>query len=180
MASLAEQELMRKSVTGMNINKGFTLIEILVVIVIIGITLGFALIAFGDFGASKNILYAAEQVENTLKLAEQQAIFENSTLGMKIDNQSYQILRYKNGSSWSVVSSRHLLFKIHYLPKDMVVNLKTNTPKSSKDPGIIINSSGETNVFTLSFGTKKDPVIAVLSGESNGDLTFSRAVTNAK
>ncbi len=34
---------------------GFTLIEILVVIVIVGITLSFALLAFGDFGSERRI-----------------------------------------------------------------------------------------------------------------------------
>lgn len=171
---------MRRLVTGMNVNKGFTLIEILVVIVIIGITLGFALIAFGDFGASKKIIYAGEQVENTLRLAQQQAILENSTLGMKIDNNSYQILRFQNASQWRVVSSKHLLFKVHYLPKDMIVTLKTTSQKNSKDPGIVINSSGETNTFTLVFGTKKEPSIAVLTSKENGDLTFSTTTNNGK
>ncbi|RUR08278.1 type II secretion system minor pseudopilin GspH [Legionella sp. km772] len=164
----------------MNINKGFTLIEILVVIVIIGITLGFALIAFGDFGESKKITYAGEQVEHLLQLAQQQAILENSTLGLKIDNQSYQILKFQNTSQWRTVTSRHLLFKIHYLPKGMIITLKTSNQKSSKDPGIIINSSGETNSFTLIFGTKKEPTIAVLTGQDNGELSFSTATSNGK
>lgn len=170
---------MRRLVTGMNANKGFTLIEILVVIIIIGITLGFALIAFGDFGSSKRIIYAGEQVANTLRLAQQQAIFENSTLGLKINNQSYQILRFQNSSQWRSVSSRNLLFKIHYLPNDMLITLKTNQ-KNSQAPGIIINPSGEVNEFTLLFGTQKKSNIAVLTGLANGDLSFSTVTNNEK
>ncbi len=63
MGNLAEQVLMQRLATGMRRNKGFTLIEILIVIVIIGITIGFALLAFGDFGESKRIIAALEQVE---------------------------------------------------------------------------------------------------------------------
>lgn len=159
---------------------GFTLIEILVVIVIIGITLGFALIAFGDFGESKKILYAAEQVEYTIKLAQQQAIFENSTLGLKIDNTSYQLLKFQSTSKWGPVPSRHSLFKIHYLPKNIVVTLKTKMKINFNEPGIVINPAGETNSFTLNFGTKKEPNIAVLIGKGNGDLTLNTGTANAK
>ncbi len=180
MDNLAEQESMLILVTGMKINKGFTLIEILVVIVIIGITLGFALIAFGDFGQNKKIIYAGEQLENTLRLAQQQAILENSTLGLKINNTSYQILKFQNGSQWQIGSSTNLLFKIHYFPKEMIISLKTTTPKNTQDPGIIINSSGETNSFSLNFGTHKDPSIAVLTGKDNGELNFSTVSNNEK
>lgn len=159
-------------------NKGFTLIELLVVIVIIGITLGFALIAFGDFGGSKRIIFAGEQIHNTLRLAQQQAILENSTLGLKINNQGYQVLKFQN-AQWRTDSSKHILFKPHSLPNDIIVTIKSNQ-KSSTEPSVVINSSGETNEFTLIFGTKADPNLAVLSGTDNGELNFKTVVNNGK
>lgn len=158
----------------MSVNKGFTLIEILVVIVIVGITIGFALLSFGDFGESKKILYAAEQFEKTLRLAQQQAILESSTLGMRIDNSSYQILKFKNASHWAPVSSKNL-FRAHYFPKNMIITLKTELKRNSRGPGIIINPSGEVNPFTLSFGTLKEKSIALLTGKANGELYFKVA-----
>jgi general secretion pathway protein H len=158
----------------MSVNKGFTLIEILVVIVIIGITVGFSLIAFGDFGESKRIIFAAEQLENTLLLAQQQAILESSTLGLYVDNKSYQILKFQNGSRWHALSSKSL-FKPHYFPKDMIINLKPHIKANKNSPPMIINSSGETNAFTLNFGTLKEKTIAVLTGKENGELTFTTA-----
>lgn len=162
----------------MKANKGFTLIEILVVIVIIGITIGFALIAFGDFGGSKRIIFAGEQIQNTLRLAQQQAILENSTLGLKINNQGYQVLRFQN-AQWRTGSSKHILFKPHTLPKDMIVTIKSNQ-KGSTEPSIVINSSGETNEFTLTFGTKTAPNLAVLTGTDNGELSFKTVTNNGK
>lgn len=160
----------------MNKNKGFTLIEILIVIVIIGITVGFALIAFGDFGETKRFQFAAEQLENTLRLAQQQAIIENSTLGLRINNSSYQILKFHPPASWKPISSKNV-FKVHYFPKGLVVTLKTDYKTMNNEPAIIINSSGDINSFTLSFGINKDTAIAVLNSNQYGELNFTTAKT---
>ena len=61
MVNLEEQVSTRSLETGMTVNnKGFTLIEVMVVVVIIGITIGFAMLSFGDFGQSRRLLTAAE------------------------------------------------------------------------------------------------------------------------
>jgi len=153
-------------------NKGFTLIELLVVLVIIGITISFALLAFGDFGGSKRIVFAAEQLENTLRLAQQQAIFESSTLGLRVDNKSYQVLKFQNASQWVTVPSKNL-YKVHYFPSEMLVTLKTNFKTKAQEPSIIINPAGETNAFILSFGTNHNKTMAVLTGKENGELRFT-------
>ncbi|WP_018576877.1 GspH family T2SS minor pseudopilin variant LspH [Legionella shakespearei] len=158
----------------MTTNRGFTLIEILIVIVIIGITVGFALIAFGDFGESKRILFAADQLGNTLKLAQQQAILEHGTLGLKIDNTSYQILKLHNASEWKPISNKGV-FKVHYFPHNTVITLKTNNKASVGAPSIIIGSSGDITPFTLDFGINKENTIVTLTGSANGTLNFITA-----
>lgn len=167
---------MQKLVIGMTINRGFTLIELLIVIVIIGITVGFALIAFGDFGHSRRILFAAEQLANTLKLAQQQAILTNSTLGLRLDKSGYQILKYQQPSHWAPVSNKGI-FKMTYFPKNTDLYLKTATQVSNAYPAIIINSSGDITPFTLSIGTQNDHWITMLTGHSNGSLSFSSGQT---
>ncbi|MCL9684612.1 GspH family T2SS minor pseudopilin variant LspH [Legionella maioricensis] len=154
-------------------NRGFTLIEILIVIVIIGITVGFALITFGDFGESRRILFSVDQLVNALKLAQQQAILETSTLGLRINNNSYQILRFQNASNWEPISNKGI-FKVTYFPKNTVIILKTNNKPLPGSPSIIINSSGDMTPFTLSFGTNKE-MMTTLKGSHNGNLIFSTA-----
>lgn len=167
---------MRRLVTGMTINRGFTLIEILIVIVIIGITVGFALIAFGDFGASKRIMFSAEQLVNTLRLAQQQSILETSTLGLHIDTNSYQVLRFDESSHWQPISNKGI-FKVNYFPQNTLITLVTNSKPLRGAPEIIINSSGDMTPFTLSFGTNKETVITVLTGTHDGSLNFSTVQT---
>lgn len=164
-------ELMRKLVTGMRNNQGFTLIEIMVVIVIIGITVGFALIAFGDFGESKRILFSAEQLASTLRLSQQQAILETSTLGVRIDNTSYQILKLQDNAQWQPIANTGI-FKITYFPKNTFITLNTENHPKAGTPAIIISASGDLTPFTLSFGSTKEHQLAVLIGSRNGNLKF--------
>lgn len=143
----------------------------MIVIVIIGITVGFALIAFGDFGESKRILFAAEQLANKIRLAQQQAILETSTLGLRIDNTSYQILRVQSNSQWTVIADKGI-FKATYFPKNTFIRLNTDTVPRGGMPAIIINASGDLTPFTLSFGSNKENTLASIRGTRNGDLTF--------
>lgn len=164
---------MQKLVTGMRNKQGFTLIEIMVVIVIVGITVGFALLSFGDFGESKRILFAAEQLTNNLRLAQQQAILETSTLGLRIDNSGYQILQLQNNSEWRQISNKGI-FKTINFPKNTYITLTNTKSFSLKTPAIIINASGELTPFVLNFGSTKANKVASLEGKRNGDLKLSK------
>lgn len=169
---------MRRLVTGMTINRGFTLIEILIVIVIIGITVGFALIAYGDFGESRRLLFSAEQLVNTLRLAQQQALLESSTLGLNIstntNNSSYQILKFQNSSAWGPISNKGI-FKVNYFPKHTMITLKTQYKPAPGAPAIIINASGDMTPFTLTFKTDKDTPVTILTGRHDGSLILNAA-----
>jgi general secretion pathway protein H len=157
----------------MSVSRGFTLIEILIVIVIIGITIGFALLNFGDFGASRRIQFAAEQLVNTLKLAQQQAILDTSTLGLNINNNSYQILKYQN-MVWRPVSDKGI-FKVQLFPKNTVIILQTQSKPIPGSPPLVINSSGDITPFTLVFGTGKEDKLLSITGLRNGTLTIDTA-----
>lgn len=158
-------------------NRGFTLIEILIVLVIIGITFGFALMAFGDFGESRRILFSAEQLVNTLRLAQQQAILGTSTLGLRIDNNGYQVFQLNNNAQWKPISDKGV-FKMTYFPQDTHLTLKTQNTTPLGTPSIIISASGDMTPFTLNFGSKQDTSLALLIGKRNGDLQLN--VVNTK
>ncbi len=165
---------MQKLVIGMRKNKGFTLIEILVVMVIIGITVGFALLAFGDFGESKRILFAAEQLKNTIQLAQQQAILENSIMGLRINNSGYQLVKYQEPKGWSSGTNRGI-FKMYTFPNSTVLTVKKTITSISDKPALIIDSSGTLTPFTIQFSNQHQEKIALLQGWANGDLNLTDA-----
>lgn len=140
---------------------GFTLIELLVVLLIIGITLSFGLMAFGDFGEKRRIINVAEQFINDMHALQQQAIIENSTLGIKIEQHQYSIWRFNFMQNiWekdnSAKSSQHTVF-----PKQVIVNLQ------HRNPDIIINSLGEINTNNIEFGSQNKPHIVLIKQIKN-------------
>lgn len=159
-------------VTGMPANnRGFTLIEILVVLLIVGITLGFALLAFGDFGSTRRIIVAAEQFKRYVQLVQQQAILETSTFGINLKSDGYQVLRFKPPANWIPMPLNSILHREHTI-KNLIITVEQTTNHHT-NPAIIINSSGDMNAFTLDFGSAKQMVITQIVGLPDGTLRLS-------
>jgi general secretion pathway protein H len=153
-------------------NQGFTLIEILVVILIVGITLGFALLSFGDFGSKRRIVMAAEQFVNDIKLAQQQAILGTDTLGIHIDKTQYEVLRFIPPNHWRAMT--HGFFRPQKFPENTIVTL-VNRAIVSSDPQIIINASGDITPFKLLFSSSNEADIVEVVGEHNGNVMVQLA-----
>jgi general secretion pathway protein H len=149
---------------------GFTLIEILVVLLIIGISLGFALLAFGDFGGDRRIIMAAEQFVNYIQFIQHEALLENNTLGIRLDQNSYQMMRFDTTNNWQTVPSKNI-FRPHYFPRNAMIQFDGTTVKSP-NPQIIINPSGDMNNFILTVGTSKLKNLVKVVGYYNGSITL--------
>lgn len=165
---------MLKLVTGMQNNRGFTLIEILVVILIIGITLGFALLAFGDFGRERRLMVAAEYFIHYIQFAEQQAILENNTLGLVIDGPHYQLLRFHAPNQWQALSN-HAVFRQQHFPNDTFVHFTMeNTKNADSNHMIIINTSGDITPFKLQLGLNDNQTLFDILGNRDGSVSLQR------
>ena len=130
--------------------RGFTLIEILVVVVIIGTTLGFAMLAFGDFGASRKATVTAEQFSSYIKLIQQRAILEANAFAINLNKEGYETLRF-NRNSWQPMPNKSI-FHSRNFPPTIVITLH-RTKRQIKKPEIIISSSGDMTEFRMDFGT---------------------------
>jgi general secretion pathway protein H len=175
---------MRKLVIGMRSKptkallkqSGFTLIEILIVIVIVGITLTFALLSFGDFGGERRIIVAAEHFVNYVKLTQQQAILEAGTLGIKLQPTGYQVLRYSSDGLWNQMPDKSI-YAYQSVPSNAKIEWKS-TIKSNKSPNIVINASGDMSPFTVTFTkVNKQPIISV-KGMHDGQLAIIKHDTS--
>lgn len=145
---------MLKLEIGMFNERGFTLVEILVVLLIIGITIGFAMLAFGDFGARRRVVFAAEQFVNDVKLVQHQAALDMGTYGLFVHQNSYRVFRFNVLSGWQVMTD-HQIFRQHFFPPAVTLRLQSQfKPGSPNTPQIIINESGDTTPFHLMIDLK--------------------------
>lgn len=155
----------------MRARRGFTLIEILIVLLIIGISSSIAFIAFGDFGASRKIVVAGEQFSSYVKLLQQRAILESNTFGIKIERNGYETFRLADGISWQSMP-RASLFHWHNFPKKSVVIIRKQSG-SKQEPDIIVYPSGDMNEFELMFGSSTDANLVTLVGKHSGELILT-------
>ncbi len=147
---------------------GFTLIEILVVLLIIGISLGFALLSFGDFGEKRRVIAFAEQFTSYLKLAQHQAIVEANTLGIRFTNPGYQLIRFTAANEWKPMVGLKF-FNQQQPPRFIVMHLDFPNPLPN-NPAITINPTGELSLFQISFGTLQQPSMAIVTNKPGGIL----------
>jgi general secretion pathway protein H len=153
-------------------NKGFTLIEILVVILIVGISASIAVLAFGDFGSGRKAEVAAEQFQSYVKMVQQRAILETNTLGININQNSYQTYRFQN-LKWQPMPKKSI-FHSQKFPNKVIVTLQSSIKNQTFEPDIVINPSGDMTPFRLYFGNAANPKIITLIGQHDGDLILKK------
>lgn len=160
-------QVVRILVIGMPI-KGFTLVEILVVVLIIGITLGVAVLSFGDFGGKRRIIVVAEQLAHHIKVVQQQAILETTSLGIHIDKTGYETVRFEPAIGWVSVTSQRPFRRQHF-PDTMVFTIKQSIHQKGQ-PDIIMTATGDITPFILELGTNQHTSLVTISTKPDGTI----------
>ena len=73
-----------------NTSRGFTLIEVMVVIVIIGVVLAVAVMSMNIIGDNRKVRAVAVQLKTVIQTAEQQAILLPAVLGLQVNAKGYK------------------------------------------------------------------------------------------
>lgn len=141
---------------------GFTLIEIMVVLMILGVIMTIAVISFGDFGTKKNVLAEGNRLIQAINLAKQEAILDNTTLALRVHKNGYDFFKFSAQNHWIAMPSP--LFHRHFPPN---ILLNQHGPKSTQ---ILIDASGTIRPFEFALGTEEQPNIISLSGQRQGSI----------
>ncbi len=155
--------------------RGFTLIEILIVLVIISIITTVALLTMGR-NENKQLEAFTKDLGQIVSLAEEQAMLQTSTLGLSLNEHSfyfnsYELLKDKQIATWIPLDDR-ILGK-HVIPKEIEVKLDIggHDEKLAHLPQVIISTSGDITPFTIYVGKKGQKPRYALIGEANGSIT---------
>jgi len=137
--------------------RGFTLLELLLVILIIGIILSFAALSIGG-GNERAIEDEMKRLAGLIELAAQEATLESHELAVQFNGNKYEFLIFEN-NKWERITNDDT-FRPRTLPEEMrltirledePVNLGTDTSQETANvlPRIYLLSSGEVTPFQL-------------------------------
>lgn len=145
-----------------NRQQGFTLIEVLLVVLLIGIVSGIVLLAATPNDSSRLVASESERLAEILTLAAEQAINDNRQLGLMLDDKGYRFVSFDDKTrQWLAVPDS--LFAPYELPSNISIHvlkddnsklLALNPQDKTSDkqvltPQVLFLSSGETSAVEL-------------------------------
>ena len=166
------------SVPGIWINKrkqeGFTLLEIMVVLVLIGIITGFAVLSLGRHDAGELLANEARRLAALVELSRQEALLRGEQRGILFTETGYSFWELTTAGEWRPVNDTELLTQ-RTLPSDFKLRLEVEgRPIVFSDtdvPQVLLLSSGEVTEFKLVFGAEYVRGY-VLAGDLTGELAL--------
>lgn len=159
---------------------GFTLLELLAVVFIIGIVISIASISVGQ-SSSQVVQDEAERLNGLLRLASEEAVMQGRELALEFNDESYSFLELGADNQWlPVVEDK--LFGERSLPPEINLELVVEGEKVSFEdkknlPRIFVLSSGELTPFALTLSIDEEEAYT-LQGEIDGKLTLTNATEN--
>lgn len=160
---------------------GFTLVEMLVVLVIIGIVLVQVMPAFHGGDRGKAMETEMRRIKALLKLAREEAVMQDEDIALKVSEHSYSF-EILGDKGWQPVSDDPVFHKRKVVDGTELVlkvdNLEVNFGKQQEDvgedkippPRIYILSSGEIMPFELILRTPDQSLQYSLKADQDGTV----------
>lgn len=153
-------------------NRGFTLVELLVVIVVISIFFSLAVVSFNSSDGSEKIEQEAKRFKALIHLAKEKSLFENVDMGLFFYRTGYGFVipirtEDPNDATKKITQFYNAAnelddptFRMRKLPKDMRLSLTVNEndidipvewpeEDSKRAAQAMLFSSGESNPFSI-------------------------------
>lgn len=164
--------------------RGFTLIEVLLVVLLVGIVSGLVLLAATPADASRIVVGEADRLEESLSLALDAAISDNEQYGLLVGEHGYRFLLWDEATrQW--LPSPNPAFQPYELPAEISVQVirderkptlampvpATDKPrKDAPQPQLLLLASGETSVIRLEVHAENTPA-QILEVDDLGNIT---------
>jgi general secretion pathway protein H len=165
-------------------SKGFTLVEILVVVVIMAIVISLAVLSIGTTGRDAQLDEESRRIEGLVGLLHERALLEGRDFGLRIEPAAYEFVVYDSRRDrWMTFDQEHE-FRHRDLPKGVsfqleldsqIVVIKPMDRKLASDappaPQLAIAASGEGTPFRLTLLRDGTGSRASVDGDALGKIT---------
>lgn len=155
---------------------GFTLLEMLVVVAIIGIVITFAVLAIGGDRRAEELERESRQFAELLRLAEEQAVLRGEEWAVQIEPEQYRFLVYGD-KGWEVLEGDDL-FRMRELAEDTRLELELESrdveleTSDEPKPTLILLSSGETSPFIARFSAPATEARYQVTADARGEIRW--------
>lgn len=142
---------MRGHITYRILARGFTLLELLVVMVIVGITLG--MVSFNAMPDRQQVLQNdAQRIALLLQLARDEAIVRNRPIAFEAEAERYRFL-LREGNSWQALAQDDLLREREFKRPPVIFFISPSSPEQTTPLRIVFGREPVDKPFVLTLAT---------------------------
>ncbi len=169
---------------------GFSLIEILVVIVIIGIVMSIAILSVTLAGGDSQLRDEAQRIMSLVEVAQDESLLQGREFGLEFMQGSYRFVEFDPlTQQWSELIGDDTLrlrevpeeLELELFIEDRRIMLKTDPARTESDeedrpgieryaPHVLIYSSGDMSPFELHVVRRIDDSLVAVQGDAAGAL----------
>jgi general secretion pathway protein H len=168
-------------------SKGFTLVEILVVILIMAVVISLAVLSVNSTGRDSQLDEESRRIEGLVGLLHERAVLEGRDFGLRIEPTAYEFVVYDTVRERWAMLSQEREFRHRELPKGISFQLQLDSQtvvikpiernlasgEAPPAPQIAIAASGEGTPFRLILQRDATQAKASVDGTSLGKITHA-------
>jgi general secretion pathway protein H len=165
-------------------NRGFTLVEILVVVVIMAIVISLAILSIGTTGRDAQLDEESRRIEGLVGLLHERALLEGRDFGLRLEPAAYEFVVYDSRRDRWMTFDQEREFRHRELPKGLRFQLELDsqivvikpvdrklTSNAAPGPQLAIAASGEGTPFRLTLLRDGTTAKASVDGDALGKIT---------
>jgi general secretion pathway protein H len=163
-------------------NKGFTLVEILVVVVIMAVVIALAVLSIGVTGRDSQLDEESRRIEGLVDILHERALLEGRDFGLRIVPSGYEFAVYEPGHDRWLTLNDEQEFRHRNLPKGVSFKLQLDSvevvlkpvaqgllnDQPTPPPQVAIAASGEGTPFRLTLTRDSTKASTSVDGDAFG------------
>lgn len=153
---------------------GYTLLELIVVLFIIGLISSVILLRTGTVRFERKTSVYAQQLESFLQICQQQALLQPAIIGILFSTDKYGAYIFEEGTQarWVALAAKDNFWRPREIPSDIALRLTASVAVHAGviSPQIVIQPSGNLTPFSIDIGYVNEPPRYRISGNDAGEI----------